>query len=228
MVLPQSRGQREQDKFSEVGGKPAVDVKIVSIGAEEIILEVNEETLDAIKGSTDNLDILLSVLRDAIVGAGEDATTLHDLLTQIVLAESANIIGEVKLTDGTTVADIDVATKALKVFLANFLDKDNDTITTYPQSPDGAVLQQIVSVTTSATKLPATPLTDRQGLSIQNRGLVDLYWGSSSVTSDDAATGGQILPPGQSVPINVGPTVDVYGIVAAGTCNASVVEIASG
>ena len=76
MTLSRTRAKREYDKFSEVGGKPAIDVKLV----------------------------------ESVVSA---------------------LLGKVKLTDGTTDVEVDATTKALKVFLANVLKKDEDEVTTY-------------------------------------------------------------------------------------------------
>lgn len=78
---------------------------------------------------------------------------------------------------------------------------------------------QVVSVTTSATKLPTTPLVGRQYVSIQNIGTVTVYIGNSTVTADTASTGGKQLLPYASTTRDYDNTVDVYGIVASGSAN---------
>lgn len=83
---------------------------------------------------------------------------------------------------------------------------------------------QVVSVTTTATKLPATPLVGREYIQAQNVCTSTVYIGSSTVTADTASTGGtQILPYATWRDI-FDNTVDVYGIVASGTCNVVVEE----
>lgn len=83
---------------------------------------------------------------------------------------------------------------------------------------------QVVSVTTSATKLPSTPLVGRQYVSIQNVGTVTVYIGSSTVTADTASTGGTQLLPYAKITRDYDNTVDVYGITASGTANVVVEE----
>lgn len=84
---------------------------------------------------------------------------------------------------------------------------------------------QVVSVTTTATKLPTTPLVGRKYILLQNVGTVTVYIGKSDVTADTtSSTGGlQLLPYGYWL-AEYDHTVDVYGRVAAGTCNVVVEE----
>lgn len=83
---------------------------------------------------------------------------------------------------------------------------------------------QIVSVTSTATKLPTTALVGRQYIRVQNVGTVTVYLGSSTVTADTATTGGLQLLPYASWSENYDNTVSVYGIVGTGTCNVTVEE----
>ena len=82
----------------------------------------------------------------------------------------------------------------------------------------------VVSVTTSATKLPTTPLIGREYIQIQNVGTSTVYIGSSSVTANTASTGGFQLLPYATWYAGYDNTVDVYGRVASGTCNVIVEE----
>lgn len=79
-----------------------------------------------------------------------------------------------------------------------------------------------VTVTTSATALPTTPLSNRRRLVIQNNdSSVDMYIGDASVTTST----GMKIPPGWSQAIEAGPTNVIYGIVASGSINARVLEL---
>lgn len=83
---------------------------------------------------------------------------------------------------------------------------------------------QVVSVTTTATKLPTTPVVGREYVKVQNVGAVFVYIGASTVTADTASTGGIQVPPYGSWIAEYDHTVDVYGRVASGTCNVVVEE----
>jgi len=87
-----------------------------------------------------------------------------------------------------------------------------------------SISTQTVSVTTSATKLPSTALAGRKYVSIQNVGTITVYIGSSTVTADTASTGGKQLLPYATITRDYDESVDVYGIVATGTCNVIVEE----
>ena len=86
-----------------------------------------------------------------------------------------------------------------------------------------SVLQQIVSVGNTATKLPTTPLTNRLNLIIQNQGDQEVYIGSATVTAAGAAAGYKLLP-NAAFMFTVEDDVDIYGIVTAGTANVCVLE----
>lgn len=83
---------------------------------------------------------------------------------------------------------------------------------------------QVVSVATTATKLPTTPVVGREYVKVQNVGAIFVYIGSSTVTADTAGTGGIQVPPYGSWIAEFDSTIDIYGIVAAGTCNVVVEE----
>jgi hypothetical protein len=83
------------------------------------------------------------------------------------------------------------------------------------------VLAQAVSVTTSATALPASALASRRVLWIYNNAAVTIYLGASGVTTG----AGFPLLPGQSVALEVG-ALAIYGRVASGTAEARIMEIA--
>ena len=76
---------------------------------------------------------------------------------------------------------------------------------------------QVVTVGTSATKLPSSPLVGRRYILIQNVGDNTVYIGNSNVTADENATGGIQLQPYAIWEADYDHTVDIYGIVASGT-----------
>ena len=83
---------------------------------------------------------------------------------------------------------------------------------------------QVVSVGTTATKLPATPLVGRKYIRVQNIGSSTLYIGGAAVSADSTSTGGIQLFPYSVWEESYDHTVNVYGIVASGTCNVVVEE----
>lgn len=83
------------------------------------------------------------------------------------------------------------------------------------------VLSAAVSVTTSATALPTSALSNRRVLWIYNNGAVAIYLGASGVTT----SAGFPLLPGQSVSLEIG-ALPIYGRVASGTAEARIMEIA--
>lgn len=83
------------------------------------------------------------------------------------------------------------------------------------------VLSGAVSVATTATALPASALAARRVLWIYNNGTATIFLGPAGVTTSN----GFPLLPGQSVSLAVGGLV-IYGIVATGTVETRVMEIA--
>ena len=85
------------------------------------------------------------------------------------------------------------------------------------------VLQQVVTIGTTATPIPATALDRRTGLTMYNRSGVTIYLGSSTVTKD-GVTQGAPLENNTDTSWPVASSVIVYGIVAAGTANLNIIE----
>lgn len=86
-------------------------------------------------------------------------------------------------------------------------------------------LQQIRTVGNTATTIPATALRGREFVVIKNlHATATIYIGSSTVTADEAATGGDPLLPAERVYMEFSSDVIVYGIVASGTAKAAVLE----
>ena len=86
----------------------------------------------------------------------------------------------------------------------------------------GEVLTTAVSVGTTATALPETPLENRRSFMVFNNDeSKTIYLGGSGVTTD---SGLPVLAQSYSPTIDAGPKMIVYGITASGTVDVRVIE----
>lgn len=91
---------------------------------------------------------------------------------------------------------------------------------------NGAVLQQQVSVTSTAAAVPTTALANRKTLMLQNTGGAKCWIGSATVTTS-GATAGIEMPGNSFIEMEVGPAVSIYAIKSgAGGNNMNVLELA--
>lgn len=91
---------------------------------------------------------------------------------------------------------------------------------------NGTILQQQVSITSTASQVPAANLANRKSLMIQNTGSVKMYVGSATVTTS-GATAGIELAANSFMELEVGPAVNVYVIKSgAGGATLNVLETA--
>lgn len=88
-----------------------------------------------------------------------------------------------------------------------------------------AVLQQAITVGTTAVLLPATALTGRLNLIIQNSGTKTIFVGSSTVTNT-GATKGIYIEKGGFVSLDVAASVAVYAVAAAAGGEVTILEAA--
>jgi len=88
-----------------------------------------------------------------------------------------------------------------------------------------AILQQVITVGTTAVALPATPLAARKNVMVQMLSGGSLYIGSATVTSS-GATRGPLLGRGGFVTLDVSDDIDVYGIADAAGKDVAVLEMA--
>ncbi len=88
-----------------------------------------------------------------------------------------------------------------------------------------AILQQVVTVGTTAVALPAAPLANRESIMIQMLSGGQLYIGSATVTSS-GATRGIRLGNGGFVNLDISDDVDVYGIADAAGKDVALLEVA--
>ena len=87
----------------------------------------------------------------------------------------------------------------------------------FPVTPGGlagSIKQAVTAVAASAVPVPTTALTNRSSIIVQApaSNTLNIYLGASTVTADEAATGGLKLLPGQSIPLSLAAGVVVYAI----------------
>ena len=87
----------------------------------------------------------------------------------------------------------------------------------------GTVRATAVTVGTTATALPATPLSGRYAVSIVNNSTSTVYLGGSDVT----AASGYALYKYDSMDIDLDDETIIYAIVSAGTADVRVLEVSS-
>jgi hypothetical protein len=78
-----------------------------------------------------------------------------------------------------------------------------------------------------AVPVPGVPLTGRASLLVQNVGTGTAYLGSSSVTADEAITGGVQLLAGQSISLDLAEGTELYCAAAVATVKLVALETAS-
>lgn len=89
---------------------------------------------------------------------------------------------------------------------------------------DSTVLQQLVSVTTTATALPTTALANRKSIMIQAQ-TAPIWVGSGTVTAS-GATSGIKLAQGDVLEADAGPGCAIFGIASSGAKDAILLEFA--
>ena len=85
-----------------------------------------------------------------------------------------------------------------------------------------------LDVSTTAIKLPASPLADRNSLEIHNLGSSTLYIGKDNTVTADAVIGttsGKEIDGGSFWSIDITEDIELYGIVASGTVRIKVTEV---
>ena len=172
---------------------------------DSILTEVLDQgtTLDSILSDTSSIDSTLTALskaEDAVHSSGDQGIQ--------ALAVRKDALSSNVSADGDYASLLQWSEGSLKV-----VDISNI-----------AVLQQEISVATSATQLPASSLANRRSILVQNVGNSSIWIGSSSVTVS-GATGGIEIPKGGHVELEAGPTCEVYGIASGSAVNARLLEM---
>lgn len=89
---------------------------------------------------------------------------------------------------------------------------------------NAAILQQRVTVTTTAAAVPAAALANRRSIMIQNAGGNSVFIGTATVTASGVTTGIEV-PKGGFIEMVAGPAVSVFAISASGSVNVNVLEM---
>ena len=176
-----------------VSGKEGLDVNVINAS-----IPVTQSGTWAVQ-VTDGTDTL-AIDASGFVTANINGTVTVQA-TNLDTRNLTHVSDSVKIGDGTD-------------FLA--IETDGSVnVNANLSSPNGASLSGAVSVTTTATALPGTPLANRRKMFVQNTSNQTVYLGHSGVTTSN----GILLAKGANTEIEVGPTQLVYGIVAAGTAD---------
>lgn len=186
----------------------------------------------AILADTANIDTNVAAI---LVDTGEIQTAVEGIQTDIAALEKAedsvHSSGDsgimslaVRNDAGTSLVDTDGDYAPLSVDASGALRVSGDF---GGGSPNTAIENQVVSVSSTATQIASTALSDRKKILIQNDGNKPVFIGKSDVTADaTAATGGIKLNKGSVLELELGPAVAIYGITASATSNVRVLEIA--
>lgn len=208
---------------STVGGKKALDVSI----ADGVNVEVDLSHVDDSVKIGDGTDFL-AVNADGSINAVVSATDL-DIRDLQFATDSVDVSGSEVSLDAATLAALENITVSATDLDIRDLAFATDSVTAHQggswtvtaAAPNTTVLATAVSVTTSATLLPASALANRKKIEIQNNGDKSIFVGGSGVTT---ASGVEVAK-GATYSQELGPSALIYAIVASGTCDVRVMEI---
>jgi hypothetical protein len=203
-------------------------------------------SLDAIEGSVASIDTNVGDIETELLDQG---TTLDSILTELldqgttldsILADTATIdsnLASLTKAEDAVHSSGDAGIQALAVRKdasgSNAADGDYTSLITNSAGDlkvsdvaNASILQQQVSVTNTAAALPATALSGRKSLLIQNVGGSKCWIGSATVTTS-GATSGIELPANSFMELEVGAGVSVYAIKnGAGGNSVNILELA--
>lgn len=180
-------------------------------------------SLDAIEASTASMDTSLNNIE---ADADEMNTSLNNI---------EGYINDLRKAEDSVHSSGDYGIQFLAVRKdsqgSNAADGDYTSFQTWSEGSlkvvdvaNGALLQQEVSVATTATLLPATAQASRKRLLVQNVDTASVWIGAATVTSS-GATGGIEVPRGGHIELECGPAVSVYAIASGSARNVRVLEL---
>ena len=107
---------------------------------------------------------------------------------------------------------ISLGQKTMAASSAVVIASDQSAIPVTPGGLAGSIKQTVTAVGATAVPVPTTALTNRSSILVQAPAdnTLNIYLGASTVTADEAATGGIKLLPGQSIPLNLAAGVVLY------------------
>lgn len=189
---------------------------------------------DALKVNLSNASIAVTAtnldIRDLVF-----ATDKVDVSGSTLGANSGVDIGDVTINNGAgagavniqdggnsiTVDAVDLDIRDL-AFATDKVDVSGSTVSFTPSGASSCAYGA-TSVGNTATKIIATNLTNRLSVIVENLGSKDIFFGhNNSVTTSN----GLRVAAGQSLEINFGPSLDLYGITSTGTADVRYLEVA--
>lgn len=158
-------------------------------------------------------ELLVDVTITSGADKAEDSASASGDIGSFVLAVRQDTLVSSVSTDGDYGAFKIDSVGALWVHVSQIPAQD---------APNTARVHNTITVATTATAIPTTPLTARKTIMIQNVSSKKVYIGGATVTTST----GYELSPGSSREVAAGPGIAYYGIVSAGTADVRYEEIA--
>lgn len=186
----------------------AIESDVDAIRVEQIDQGI---TLDAILADTATIDAQTLAIQNLITALSKAEDAAHASGDQGIQALAVR-----KDANGSNAADGDYTS----------LLTDSSGALKVTDKANGAILQQQVSVTSTAAAVPAAALAARKSLMLQNTSNVKMWIGSSTVTTS-GATAGIELPASSFMELEVGPSISVFAVKnGGGGANLNVLELA--
>jgi len=155
-------------------------------------------------------------------------TTLTSLLTEIQnlshAEDVAHVSGDMGIQSLAVRKDAQGTNTSADGDYASLLTWSEGSLKTVDIA-NSTILQQQVSVSSTAAQVPAANLANRKVLMLQNTSAARIWIGSATVTTS-GATAGIELPSNAFMELEVGPAVNVYAVKSGiGTLNLNVLEL---
>ena len=136
-----------------------------------------------------------------------------------------SITGAVSIVDGggsLTVDAVALDTRAL-AFATDKVDVSGSVIST-AEAPYSSWQTSVLSASSTAAQIAATPLASRKRIMIQNLGSKDVFIGETNAVT---STSGFKLPKGSSYEMPMGTATNMWCLTSAGTADLRVSEFAA-
>jgi hypothetical protein len=216
--------------FVKVDALGELYVKDTDVLAELVLIKGDTA---AIATSVANIDTTTSNIYTEVQGIHSDTTAIaasvsdiDSLVTALSKAEdSAHVSGDQGIQALAVRKDAQGSNVSADGDYASLLQWSEGSLKVVDIA-NGSILQQQVSVTSTAAAVPASALANRKSLMLQNSSAASIWIGSATVTSSGATTGIE-LPKASFMELEVGPAVDVYAVKSgAGSLTLNVLEMA--
>ncbi|MGV8130854.1 MAG: hypothetical protein ACP5N7_02010 [Candidatus Pacearchaeota archaeon] len=184
-----------------VSGKEGLDVNVINAS-----IPVTQSGTWAVQ-ITDGTDTL-AIDASGYIGVNVQNASIAVTATDLDIRDLTHVSDSIKIGDGTDFLAVN-ADGSINVVSSDYV-------------PNGAILATAVSADDTAAKpLPATALTARRVIDVQNRGPHSIFVGGSAVST----TSGVEISKGGNKEFEVGPSQIVYAICATGkTADVRVLE----